>query len=335
MDTISVALCTFNGEKYIKQQLDSIINQSFKPSQIIICDDQSTDNTVKAIKEVAKFSAIPVEVYVNDSRLGVTKNFAKAMSLCNHEYIAISDQDDKWKDNRLEVQMTYFKDHKNGHINVVFTDLELVDEKLNSLQKTMWEWLLFVGKRRKKWLKGKQLQVMMETGNVVTGATLMLRKDFAAGILSYFDKPFELKLYDEIIALLAIKEHSLGMIEIPTVMYRQHSKQVLGTANFTGDKKRSINTAVVAVQTKKHPKEYLLQIIQHNSRKQQELALLGFDESQTLYYTDLINHINQRINLPANYLLRAAITIKEFISGNYMRYSKSLIMTPIKDLMNR
>jgi glycosyltransferase involved in cell wall biosynthesis len=335
MDTISVALCTFNGEKYITQQLDSIIQQSYRPSQIVICDDQSSDNTVKIIEEVAMHSIIPIEIHVNEYRLGVTKNFAKAISLCTHEYIAISDQDDIWKNNRLEVQINYFKEPKNKHINVVFTDLELVDENLNPLQKTMWEWLLFVDERRKKWLDGKQLQVMMETGNVVTGATLMIKKEFAGRILSFFEKSFKLKLYDEIIALLAIKEHSLGIIEIPLVLYRQHSNQVLGTANFTGDKKRTIDTAVAGLQTKKMPKEHLLHIIEHNSRKQKELALLGFDESQTKYYTLLINHIHQRIKLPSNYFSRCAVIVKEFISGRYLRYSKSLIMTPVKDLLSR
>lgn len=332
MNNISVALCTFNGEKYIKEQLESIISQTLKPSQIVVCDDQSSDNTIKIIQEVATSYSFFIDVYINEKRLGVTKNFAKAISLCQENYIATSDQDDVWKNNKLQLQYDFFERKENSNMQVVFTDLELVDEQLKPLQKTMWEWLHFIGSRRKKWFKGNQLQVMMQTGNVVTGASLMMKKAFANRSLYFLDLPFRLKLFDEILAFLAIKENGLGQIEIPTVLYRQHGKQVLGTANFTGDKTRTIQTASATIHNTQQTKD-LIHILEHNDSKKQELEMLGFNAVQIRYYQHLSKHIQKRINLPSNRIMRVTIILNELIHGRYRNYSKSLLLTPMRDLI--
>jgi len=93
-NTISVALCTYNGELYLREQLESILKQTFPPDEIIICDDGSTDTTIKILEEFRRKSFIPVKVYYNKENLGVSKNFEKAISLCSGDIIFLSDQDD-------------------------------------------------------------------------------------------------------------------------------------------------------------------------------------------------------------------------------------------------
>ncbi|MCW3093063.1 MAG: glycosyltransferase family 2 protein [Ferruginibacter sp.] len=104
LPSISVALTTFNGGKYIEVQLASILNQSFAPTEVVICDDSSTDNTMEILEQWAKLYSV-IKIYSSDKQLGVNMNFNKAISQCKGDYIALSDQDDIWELNKLENQL--------------------------------------------------------------------------------------------------------------------------------------------------------------------------------------------------------------------------------------
>lgn len=101
---ISVIMCTYNGARYIRKQLDSILNQTYPVKEIIIQDDCSTDNTFEIISDYA--SRFPqIIVIENKYQLGINKNFFSAMEKANGHYIAISDQDDIWEQDKLELQI--------------------------------------------------------------------------------------------------------------------------------------------------------------------------------------------------------------------------------------
>lgn len=93
---VSIALCTYNGEKYIEEQLESLIHQTCQPDEIIICDDQSKDNTVNIAKSLLGSWPGAWKVIINKKNLGYKKNFQKAISLCRGDIIFLSDQDDVW-----------------------------------------------------------------------------------------------------------------------------------------------------------------------------------------------------------------------------------------------
>lgn len=100
MSLVSIALCTYNGEKYINEQLKSLINQDYPNLEIIVVDDCSTDNTVNIIKEYQKEHST-INLYVNDHNLGFNSNFKKALGYCKGDFIAFSDQDDSWELNKI------------------------------------------------------------------------------------------------------------------------------------------------------------------------------------------------------------------------------------------
>jgi glycosyltransferase involved in cell wall biosynthesis len=105
---VSIALCTYNGEKYLKDQLDSIINQTYKNIEIIVVDDCSSDNTSSILSEYqSRYSQL--HVFINTTNLGYNKNFEKAITLCSGEYIAVSDQDDIWVNHKIETMMKNWK----------------------------------------------------------------------------------------------------------------------------------------------------------------------------------------------------------------------------------
>jgi glycosyltransferase involved in cell wall biosynthesis len=123
---VSIALCTYNGAEFIREQLDSIINQTYPNLEIIVCDDASSDNTAGQITEYMKKEP-RIKLFINEINLGYNKNFEKAFAFCSGDYIAISDQDDIWEANKIELMM---KNWPAGSLFVYslsgnFTDSEL------------------------------------------------------------------------------------------------------------------------------------------------------------------------------------------------------------------
>lgn len=99
---ISIAMTTYNGERYLREQLDSILNQTYKNFELIVCDDFSSDNT-KTILQEYKRKDDRIKLFFNDTNLGFKKNFEQAINFCSYDLIALSDQDDIWEPNHLEL----------------------------------------------------------------------------------------------------------------------------------------------------------------------------------------------------------------------------------------
>lgn len=118
---ISVAMTTYNGEKYIRKQIESILNQSMKVDEIIVCDDGSTDKTLEILQEY------PITVYKNKKNLGYRLNFKKAMSLCTHEYTFLCDQDDIWETDKVKTMIEIMQKHPNIH--VLASSFKYIDSK--------------------------------------------------------------------------------------------------------------------------------------------------------------------------------------------------------------
>lgn len=101
--TCSVAMATYNGQKFIVEQLDSIVNQSRKPDEIVICDDCSTDKTCAIINEYAKrYPEIDIRLTINKENLGFAKNFLKSVGLTKGDIVFFSDQDDIWHKDKVK-----------------------------------------------------------------------------------------------------------------------------------------------------------------------------------------------------------------------------------------
>jgi glycosyltransferase involved in cell wall biosynthesis len=106
--SISLAMTTFNGARYLREQLTSLSSQSVKPSELVVCDDGSTDETVSILKSFSAQAPFEVRIFQNAQRLGYQQNFIKAASLCKGALIAFCDQDDIWEDDKLSVVSKYF-----------------------------------------------------------------------------------------------------------------------------------------------------------------------------------------------------------------------------------
>lgn len=134
---ISVVLCTYNGEKYITQQIESILNQSILPDELIISDDCSSDSSVEIVSNFASKHPATVRFIQGDKNLGFIKNFEKAISLADGEVIFLSDQDDVWSANKIETMLLLFIDHEN--VGLVYSDAILTDSELEPTGRTLFE----------------------------------------------------------------------------------------------------------------------------------------------------------------------------------------------------
>ena len=166
----SVALCTYNGEKFIEEQIESILNQTRSVDQIIICDDCSTDKTVEVAERILSTSSVDFSVIRNEVNLGFIKNFEKSVSLCTGDIIFLCDQDDVWVPHKVETILCAFKG--NETIELVFSDAYLTDEELNILDSNLWS---FYGFKYNKYNASTFYKKILKR-NVVTGATVAFKK---------------------------------------------------------------------------------------------------------------------------------------------------------------
>lgn len=222
---ISVALCTFNGEKFIKKQLYSILQQSVLPDEIIVCDDGSTDNTISLIKEILNESKVSSRIYINSPNLGTVKNFEKAISLTTGDLIFLSDQDDIWFPKKIETIVSVFIAKPKALL--VFSEGILIDENDNRLESTLWEKWGFESEMRERWKNNKiAFSYLFNNYNKVTGATIAFRKRLKIHTL-----PIQVPKdywHDAWLALHAAGKNGLLFIEESLIQYRIHENQQVG-----------------------------------------------------------------------------------------------------------
>src|ERR1700761_5047601 len=124
---ISVALCTYNGGRFLPEQLASIQQQSVPPFELVVCDDRSTDDTVPTLRQFAAAAPFPVRIFCNEQNLGFIANFQRAIELCRGDLIALSDQDDVWYPKRLERTQGAFAAHPQ--VGLLFSDADIIDDR--------------------------------------------------------------------------------------------------------------------------------------------------------------------------------------------------------------
>lgn len=127
---ISIAMATYNGEKYIQEQLDSLAQQSTLPYELVVCDDDSTDNTIEIITSFSKSAPFKVRIYENETNLGYVENFFKVANLCQGNWISFCDQDDVWLSNKLEKVSKVISEKRDDDLLLISHSAEKVTENL-------------------------------------------------------------------------------------------------------------------------------------------------------------------------------------------------------------
>ncbi len=214
---ISIAMATYNGEKYLREQLDSILVQTIQDFELIACDDCSTDSTVQILNEYAKRDS-RIKVFVNEENLGFKKNFERAIGLCSGEYIALSDQDDVWLPEHLEVLSENI-----GDKDLIGGNSLLVDENNNEMGMTFLESI----KHNKNLPRcDYDFFFLILHQNIFQGGCIL----FSKALLKYaFPIPKNVSFHDWWLALVACEYKGVEYIDKCISRYRQHKKNIIGS----------------------------------------------------------------------------------------------------------
>ena len=211
MNLVSIAMTTYNGEKFIKEQIDSLLHQTYKNLEIIICDDGSTDKTIEVIKEYEQKDK-RIKFYQNEKNLGVLKNFEKAISLCSGEYIALCDQHDIWIKNKIEILL-----QEIGNNILIFHDDKLIDENGVIKEESFW---------KKIGIKNHlENHYKLYVNYYITGHSLFFKSSLKKSILPI---PNDFYLFDLWPILIALKIGTIKQIDKQLVIWRQHDKNTSG-----------------------------------------------------------------------------------------------------------
>lgn len=265
---VSIVMATYNGQHFVAAQIDSLLQQTYSPIEIVICDDCSTDNTFAIISDyAAKHSQI--KVYKNEQNLGFRKNFEKAMRQCNGEFIAPCDQDDIWELDKIELLVNNI-----GDSSIIYCDSELIDDQGNKIGK--------------KYSDIKNLQtfddsLMFAIGNCASGHAMLIKRSV---MLQSFPFP-EMMSHDLWLGFVGSMYGAVTFYDNPLVLYRQHAQNVFG---LPGNVKRAKKV--------KPTKAQQLAIIRERMRIQYEKSLPH--TSQKLVYKQLYDSY-QNFSLPNNW----------------------------------
>lgn len=316
---VSVVVCTYNGERFLAEQLQSILDQTHPPDNIIVSDDGSSDSTLDIVSEFSsRHSGAKKPQWTVQSRkkpLGVAGNFGSALMKARGDFVALADQDDVWEPNRLERGLARFRDG----VLLVHSDATLIDEAGQPTCSLMSALRLTSGERRSL-ISGKALDALLRR-NLVTGATTMIR-----GSLLQQALPIpEGWVHDEWLGLVAAVQGGVVFSEESLIRYRQHGSNEIGVT------KTDLDEATRRLRETRS--DFFSRKLLRNSGisrlLEQEPDWLGAEARVALAGKLEFDH--WRSQLPAQRLGRLGPVVMRWTQGDYGRFARGYLDV-IRDL---
>ncbi len=304
----SIALAVCDGARYLPALLDSFAEQQLQPCELVVVDDASLDHSLAVLENYAVDAPFPVRILRNRSRLGVVDNFSRSINACTGEYIALADQDDVWRPDKLAC-LAEALNLTNGL--AAFSDAEVVDAELRPLGYTMWQRVRFTPDEQRCFARRNGFAVLLKH-RVVTGAALAFKSDLAKAALPVpggWD-------HDAWLALVAASQGQVSVVNKPLIAYRQHE------ANVVGGIHRSLwsqaEKALKIDRTEWYRKELGLWYA-----LKKHLDTLPFSETLSSLLSEKIAHLESRASLPGARWRRLPGVMRELADGRYRHYARN------------
>lgn len=312
-------MCTYDGARFLREQLDSIAGQTRLPDELVVCDDGSRDGTLPLLESFAAAAPFPVRIHVNPTQLGTAKNFERALGLAAGAIIALADQDDVWyphKLERLERELA-----RSERIGLVFSDADVVEDRLRPAGYRLWQAMRAFERNRRLLGRGRLFEALVRD-NLVTGCTAAFRSHYKDLVIPVATAC----AHDSWIALVIAAVADVARIDAPLLAYRQHPANQTGLARY-----REKHASEQRVRTA--PADKLSQIERQAARLRAAYERLErkrerfpTSEARLRVLRGAIRHAERRIAIlrepsPARRLLRATW---ELATLRYVRYSDGL-----------
>lgn len=226
---IDILLSTYNGERFLKKQLDSILSQTYTEWRLLVRDDGSSDNTNAILKKYHQKNSQKIIIFPNNinQNIGVIKSFEFLLQQSNNEYIMFCDQDDIWLPNKIEISFNTIKElevkHSSSTPIAIHSNLTLIDENENLLHNSFWQFANIRPNILNTNIK------FLAISNSATGCTMMINKALKNIVLPFPEKVY---MHDMLIALTACKHGILHPIYQPLILYRQHNNNTIGAIKY-------------------------------------------------------------------------------------------------------
>lgn len=224
---ISVAMASYNGEAFIKKQLDSILAQTLAVDEIVIVDDGSSDTTIKMIKDYQEKYQDKIMLYENKKNLGYRKNFMKALSLTKGDYIFLCDQDDMWMKNKVEVMINMIKNHD---IQLLCSSFDVIDEFDQPVTIITQQGYCNKNYYKREVLEDALVQIPLEDlvyRNSCQGCSMLMTRELCNQFLEVADETLP---HDWELNMLAASRNGSYFYNHPLFLYRRHSHNTIGIA---------------------------------------------------------------------------------------------------------
>ncbi len=304
---VSVAMATCEGERFLEEQLESISAQSRTPDELVVFDDASEDSTFERLERFSRTATFPVRLHRNDARLGITRNFERAIGHCEGDVILLADQDDVWLPPKIETLCGELG--REPRAGAVFCNGEIVDELGAPLGTTLWKALGFDPREQRELREGR-------------AAFVFLRHVVAAGTTLAFEArhrpcglPFpELRsCHDAFLAFVIAARAPVRIVEAPLVRYRLHGGNQVGIRRLN----LFAQLQKAREQVDRDAFGYEVEFFERARERLGELADVALREA----LDEKIAHARCRRDLPDRGLERLATIRRELFSGRYRRYS--------------
>jgi glycosyltransferase involved in cell wall biosynthesis len=302
-------MTTFNGESFVEEQLSSILTQTEPPHEIIVHDDGSSDRTVDMVRSMLTESPIASRVVINGATLGVTVNFASAISAATGDIIALADQDDIWMPDKLSVIARTFRAHPGAA--AVCSDALVIDETSRPTGERLWQRVGLGRPQRARFETGHGTDVLVRR-NVLTGACLAFDAQLRRLLLPMPDAG----LHDLWIALLASALGTVVLVEQPLLAYRIHG------ANAVGLPSRRLAHRVRDRVRLGRVQEAVLE--QHEAALTRVRSVADARVSAVDAISRKVDHLRLRANLPPRWAERVPPVVRALVTGRYSLYSSGL-----------
>ena len=229
---VSVAMATYNGQKYIREQLDSIMQQTVLPDEIIVRDDGSSDNTIGIIKEYEElYEDIRWDVQVNETNIGFVANFMGAIKACKEEIIVLCDQDDVWKEVKIERIIDFFSD---PNVLSLHSDIDIIGDNKELIRKNAIDY----HERKKKMMLQDFFRHIY-----YCGMSTAFRKDLVPQLISI--DPKRLPVHDWLVHAVAVCQYGMFTSSEVLAYRRFHEDNV--ALNLSKTKRKGINQRLEVV----------------------------------------------------------------------------------------
>lgn len=275
---IDILISTYNGEKYLSQLLDSLLNQVYQNFKILIRDDGSYDNTLNIISFYAKSNPQQISYLDLDSiNIGVLKSFERLLTLSTSNYIMFCDQDDVWLPDKIGKTLNLMQESEAKYVDkpiLIHTDLTVVDQKLNIIHESFWKYSR---------ISPELLTNFNYLGvcNAVTGCTSMINKKAKEICLPFSEYAL---MHDSWLALNIAKNGNIALINEPTILYRQHDKNQIGAQSTQSTSEYILKKTA-----------QLFQVIKKNRLQIKLLESIGYGSCIKYFRYKILYFIKQRL----------------------------------------